>query len=203
MVVPELFCWTKYGSEAGETFPQILSRKDRERQLNGGTFLWGVGNAIGPSIAILIQKTIKPVLVFSPIRSAPRTCDAAPEYIARWTKAETMSGDAYALPAHSIVTSRSGAQGPSRSHYALVCSSATTLQLEPDPETLAFGELRNLLSGRPLGASQVTAVVSRNTKELGGALYRATLMVELCAPYFVRLREPSVCRHSTQVEAGQ
>jgi hypothetical protein len=202
MAIPEVFCWTKYGSEAGEGFSQILERKERERQGNGGTFLWGIGNALGPSISILLEKSERPRLVFSPIRSAPRHCDVAPDYIARWTRAETMSGDTYLLPTHSVVTSRSSAQGPSRAHYALVCYSPRPLQLEPDPETLAFGELRNLLSGRPLGASQVTAVVSRNVKESIGSLYRATLMVELCAPYFVRLKEPAIGRHSTQVEAG-
>ena len=47
-LLPDLFCWTKYGTEAGEDIGAILERKESERLASGGTFLWGVGNAIGP-----------------------------------------------------------------------------------------------------------------------------------------------------------
>lgn len=190
MCLPEYFCWTRYGTEAGESFSLILSRKESERRANGGVFLWGIGNALGPSIGSLVQRTARPKVVFSPIRSLPRACDVTPEQVVRWTSGETLSGNMYILPRHSIVTSRATPQSASRSHYALVCHSPRPLKPDHDQETLSLGELRNLLSGRPLGASQVTAVVARNAEKHSGSLYPATLLVDLLAPYFVRLRNP-------------
>ena len=48
--LPTIFCWTRFGGEAGEPIEQILFRKEQERLANGGVFLWGIGNAVGPSI---------------------------------------------------------------------------------------------------------------------------------------------------------
>jgi hypothetical protein len=49
--------------------------------------------------------------------------------------------------------------------------------------------LTNLVSWRRLGGSQVTAVVKRLPKALGGAGYPVALRAALVEPYFVRLRE--------------
>jgi hypothetical protein len=60
-----------------------------------------------------------------------------------------------------------------------------------DLGTLDVGELQNLLSGRPVGASQVTAVVRHAAR--GGTrirAYRAILRASLEPPFFVRLRSP-------------
>ena len=187
MGLPESFCWTRYGTEAGETFDAILERKERERRGNGGLFLWGIGSALGPSIHALVESTARPQVVFSPIRSAPREQDVSPQRVVRWAAGETLSGERYPLPDASVVTSRFA---PTRSHYALVCFSPQPLRIASSPEELAFRSLRNLISGRPLGASQVTAVVKRNERPSErGPVYPATIVAELRAPFFVRLTE--------------
>ena len=58
-------------------------------------------------------------------------------------------------------------------------------------DTIDFGELRNLLSGRPMGASQVTAVVERSEGSSGlGAPYEVAIRADLVYPYFVCLQRP-------------
>ena len=47
--------------------------------------------------------------------------------------------------------------------------------------------MRNLRSGNQLGASQVTAVVSRDLAAGGIGEYPVMFRAELVAPYFVRL----------------
>ena len=77
--------------------------------------------------------------------------------------------------------------------YALVCATDDTLELA-DLGRLGFPDLRNLLSGRPVGASQVTAVV-RRAEEMSGRDdrdYQISMRARLVEPYFVRLSEPVV-----------
>lgn len=190
MALPKYFCWTRYGTESGESFEHILDRKERERRNNGGIFLWGIGNAIGPSVALLVQSCDNPVVAFSPTKSPPRACDVSPQHVARWTAAETVSGQPYPLPKHSVVRSRFDCRKPKRTHYALVCFSTRRLELGTGLETLALDQLQNLISGRPLGASQVTAVVSRQIGQMGGTTYPVTMLAELRAPYFIKLKGP-------------
>jgi len=45
--LPNNFCWTRMGVEAGEELDRILFRKEYERKLNGGIFTWGIGSALG------------------------------------------------------------------------------------------------------------------------------------------------------------
>ena len=161
MSLPKVFCWTRFGTEAGEEIGQIVARKEEERLRNGGVFLWGIGNPIGPSIGQLIRLDDYPEVIFSPICSAPRKKDTSPEQVVAWTVGETLDGKRYKLPAGSLVTSRYDPQAGRKNHYALVCSSPTVLQLNPKAETISFGSLRNLLTNRPVGASQVTAIVRR------------------------------------------
>jgi hypothetical protein len=54
--------------------------------------------------------------------------------------------------------------------------------------------LRNLVSGRSVAASQVTAVVERSDEasEASGTTYLVRLRARLVAPYFVRLTDPVV-----------
>ncbi len=75
MQLPEHFCWSRFGTEAGEKIDAIIERKERERIENGGIFLWGIGSAIGPSMSRLVELEAKPEVIFSPIRSAPRNVD--------------------------------------------------------------------------------------------------------------------------------
>jgi hypothetical protein len=185
---PNLFCWTRFGTEAGEPIGSILRRKEVERLANGGTFYWGVGNSVAPGIASLLERVARPELLFSPIKSRPRAVDVAPQCVVRWREAITIAGDRITLPETVRVTSRQ-----SRSHYALVCSSTEPLEAA-NRGRLHFNELRNLGSGQPLGSSQVTAVVARqlaaDTRRDDG--YPIALRVFLVEPYFVRLAAPCV-----------
>jgi hypothetical protein len=186
--LPTLFCWTRFGTEAGEGIGSILQRKEIERLANGRVFYWGVGNSVAPGIASLLRRVATPELLFSPIKSRPRPEDVAPERIVRWREAITIAGDRITLPDTVCVTSRQA-----RSHYALVCSSTEPLEVETLGR-LHFSELRNLGSGQPLGSSQVTAVVTRQVDS--GAHrndgYVIALRAFLVEPYFVRLAAPCV-----------
>ena len=192
MPLPRHFCWTRFGTEAGEGVAQILTRKEQERVRNGGVFLWGIGNAIGPSMRQLIRVESEPEVVFSPIRSAPRKEDSAPEKIVRWTAGRTMSGQRYELPAASIVTSRFKPDARRSIHYALVCNSSAILCFDPNGETVSFGKLRNLITHRAIGASQVTAIVTQAAESMRFTArpYPVAMRAHLVFPYFIELLDP-------------
>jgi hypothetical protein len=193
MRLPRTFCWTKFGTEAGEGIAGIIRRKELERESNGGVFLWGVGNAIGPSVEMLLLKNQRPVVVFSPILSKPRAIDVAPERTVAWGGGVGLDGQAIEWPEHSIVTSRASKSGKHRSHYALVCHSESSLQISEEVgERFQMSQVRNLKSGKRVGASQVTSVVERFSKkvDLSKSSYFAAMQVELYPPYFVKLTNP-------------
>lgn len=186
--IPDTFCWTRFGTEAGETISQILRRKEIERRINCGTFFWGIGNSVGPGITELVRESPQPELLFSPIKSPARVADTNPKMVARWRSAETIAGQFFRLPDAVLLTSRMTAH--KRSHYALVCHSDEPLCVSHHGH-ISFHALRNLLSGRSLGSSQVTAVVRllRGTF-LESLTYTIALRVRLVYPFFVRLRDP-------------
>lgn len=189
MSLPNHFCWTRFGSEAGQSAEQILRRKEQERLANNGIFLWGIGNSVGPGIRQLVRMCDHPEVLFSPIRSAPKAIDASPDCVVAWTWGETDDGDFFPLPQHSLVTSRQSMSSPKTTHYALVCFSAEPLCILEETATLQFGALRNFVSGNPVGASQVTAVVKRIAlRSAQGADYKVALRAHLIAPFFIRLR---------------
>jgi hypothetical protein len=182
MISLRYFVWTRYGTEAGEPIEEILRRKEAERVANNGIFLWGIGNALGPSIQALKKRVADPCVVFSPIKTPPRAIDVRPSKVVSWTTGELIDGTAYRLPVHSIVTSRE-----KRAHYALVCFSTQKLCFEAATETVEFGTLRNLVSGRPLGRQQVTAVVERCMTSCGDTYAYPATIVSLYPPYYVKL----------------
>lgn len=191
--LPRAFCWTRFGPEAGEKIQQIINRKEAERRATGGLLLWGVGNSVAPAMAELVRHVDAPEALFSPIRSRPRAVDVDPGCVVRWTEAEDLFGARFELPEQTRVTSRWTPTRQRASHYALVCYSDKPLGLT-DHGSVSFGALRNLRSGTPLGASQVTAVVERAaddrlTNDPQGA-YVVALRAALAAPYFVRLLAP-------------
>jgi hypothetical protein len=191
MGVPDHFCWTRFGVEAGESSESILNRKERERVANRGIFLWGIGNAVGGSMRELLRTGTKPEVLFSPIKSPPRLADSAPPATAAWTWGVTLDGDPFRIPEHSLVTSRYDPARPRNEHFALVCQSYEVLTRSSRKEELLISELRNLVSGRPVGASQVTAVVRREHLEpLKQTRYQVIIRAELVYPYFLRLRGP-------------
>lgn len=194
--LPTMFCWTKYGTEAGEGVDSILQRKEEERQLNEGVFLWGIGNAIGPSIEQLLRSTREPQVVFTPMLSRPATKDVVPSSVGVWHRGVGSDGRTIDLPKHSRVTSR--LTGSGRPHYALVCSRATPLGEAMLPGSVQAGfeaaHVVNLRSGSRVGSSQVTSVVRRVACAWGQGRrnYRVTFTADLVAPYFIRLTEHSV-----------
>lgn len=191
MTLPQYFCWTRFGTEAAQTVEQIFSRKEEERCANGGKFLWGIGNAIGPSLRALLQKTSQPEVLFSPIKAAPKSIDVAPESVVAWTRGETLDGGDFLLPEYSLVTSRYNPGSPKATHYALVCQSDGPLALSGLSERVWIHNLCNILTGRPIGASQVTAVVEQcGWQEEDLAAYPVAVRAKLVTPFFVRLMEP-------------
>lgn len=119
--------------------------------------------------------------------------DVTPTAVVAWTIGETLDGATYTLPRHSLVLSRYEVSSPKNCHYALVCSSDDPLLVGETGPTLAFDSLSNLLSGRPIGASQVTAVVERKRVSVGGRYYLVAFRARLTWPYFIRLWDPVPC----------
>src|SRR5215213_2903772 len=188
--LPDAFCWTKFGTEASESVERILLRKEGERLANGGVFLWGIGNAIGPSIVELARHIQRPHVFFSPIKSRPRRRDVTPPAVVAWTSATAADGSHFALPPHSLVTSSYDPASPKCCHYALICFTEVPLSDGRLPLTVEFDSLRNLRTGRPLGSSQVTAVVRRGPPTArGGRRYNVALHARLIEPYLVRLTQ--------------
>jgi hypothetical protein len=183
---PRYFCWTRYGTESGESAEEILIWKEQQRRMHGGLFLWGIGNSVRPAMLALLSREEWPVVVFSPMASKPQRKDSAPPEVVQWRTAVTLNGTWYDM-AGKLVTSRRKRTG--LKHYALVCRSSVRLGFE-DLGSLRFGDLRNLISGTPLGHSQVTAVVERRDTVLPGKSYPVTMVVELAYPYFLTLGDP-------------
>lgn len=199
MTLPVCFCWTRFGTEAGQAIGEIFERKEQERTANDGVFFWGIGNAIGPSIRELLRRTAIPEVLFSPIRSAPRLADAKPPSVVAWTAAETLGGEPFQLPEHSLVTSRYDPNAPKESSYALVCFSPRPLNESRCDEQIALAKLRNLRTGRPVGASQVTAIVeSMNIAAVEAPKYEVLIRAKLVEPYFLRLRGPLLLSKTDQ-----
>lgn len=187
--LPLSFCWTRFGTEAGETIEEILARKETERQANNGVFFWGIGNSIAPAVGELVRRVDEPEVLFSPIKGRPHRVDVAPDNVVRWTSAQGLTGDAFDLPSHATVTSRWDPSRRAGAHYALVCMSADPLEIT-NTARLDVAGLRNLRSGAPIGASQVTAVVARAAAHHEEGGYAVAFRATLVAPYFVRLRQP-------------
>ncbi len=193
MSIPECFCWTRFGTEAGQTIEQIFTRKEMERKANDGLFFWGIGNALRPSMLELIQQTESPEVIFSPVRGAPRPQDSKPDAVVSWTKADGLFGDNYDLPKGSLITSRLDIENPRSQHYALVCHSESPIGLSMADESIEYGQLRNLVSGRKVGASQVTSVV-RVDHAVDVDLpksYKVSFRAKLVFPYLIALHSPA------------
>lgn len=195
MSLPEFFCWTRFGTEAGQSVEQIFARKEQERIANAGLFFWGIGNAIGPSMLELLRRTNSPEALFSPIQSAPRREDTIPSSVVAWTQAQTLSGEEYQLPNQSLITSRFDLVRPRAKHYALVCYSETQIEVGLPYDYVNFAKLRNLLTSRPVGASQVTAVVKMSRMSASfsprkSLSYKVAFRAQLTPPYLVSLRTP-------------
>jgi len=195
MTLPDSFCWTRFGTEAAEPIEHIILRKEEERLANGGVFVWGIGNAVGPSIRELLDQPSEPEVMFSPMRSSPKETDVHPDAVAVWVCGQALDGSTHKIPQYSLVTSRYSESSPKATHYALVCRSLEPLLPLRSENFLSLRNLRNLRTGRVVGASQVTAVVSRDLEcGEGGPLYLIAIRAQLVYPYFLRLRHPHIAQ---------
>lgn len=189
MSVPRAFCWSKFGTEAGEPAGRIIARKEYERQQNGGVFLWGIGNSIRPSLLKLVDDEPHPEVLFTEMLSQPKEHDVSPAAVQLWREATGIDGSTFELPEYSAVTSRVSGR---RSHFALICRSAEPLGFQPDnsPKFRA-NDVRNILTGNLVGSSQVTSVV-RKAPSLSqeGRSYSVAFRAELVYPYLACLQAP-------------
>lgn len=191
MGLPQYFCWSRFGTEAGQSIEDILLRKEQERIANGGVFLWGIGSALRPSMQELLRRTKDPEVLFSPIKSVARAKDTEPAAVAAWTSAETYEGAPFMLPERSLVTSRYDPESSKKTHYALVCFSKIPLKISISTERISSRSLVNLISARPVGASQVTAVVQCKLTDIAkDPDYHVSMRVRLAYPYFLSLSNP-------------
>lgn len=70
--LPPTFCWTKIGTESGEELPTVVLRKEWERRLGGGRFLWGINQPLGSSAQVAAHRTGSLLALFSPVASRVR-----------------------------------------------------------------------------------------------------------------------------------
>lgn len=207
--VPHHFIWTKVQAEAGQSLNLIFNRKELERQ-SGGTFWWGIGESKAEQIKLLLAIDPTPQVLFSRMLSVPHKRDSDPDSVLLWEAYKTIRGD-IPLPLHVVTTSRAHDQKGNlkRRHYALVCTSPTVLMHSGGNGALRTNTLRNFGErGKPIGASQVTAVVSCATHHDCGRTYPITARAMLAAPFAVQLTSPRMLSEpetrllNSAVEAG-
>jgi hypothetical protein len=192
--LPPKFCWTKMGTESGEGLEAIIRRKEWERQLGSGSFLWGIGQSLG-SNAKIAARDISLRAFFSPMVSKAKAIDVKPDEVVLWNAWVDQQGQIRQLPIHCFVTSRASLPSGRKkeSHYALVCFSNSKLDAQQEDICIFPSYLRNLTTNKPLGASQVTAVVrvEQGTDEAYITKgYSISFSTELLSPYCVQLAQP-------------
>lgn len=192
----DIICWTRMQAEAGQPIDAIVRRKEFEREVSGGVFCWGIGNAPPRSLPELVRSGRQIDVVFSLMKSRPRTIDTAPDRIAVWRAYYDVAGNERRLPPGSLVTSRMSASG--RAHYALICRSEKKLEIT-DAGAFDPTAYRNVsIAGRPVGASQVTALLRRVAMEGADAGYRVNLCASLTNSLWVKLADPLVLSSRAQ-----
>lgn len=194
--LPQTFCWTKIGPEAGEDVATIRLRKEWERQLGEGQFFWGVGQSLGDSPADADRGHAGLPVVFSPMLSKAKAIDRAPEGVLLWNAWIDDTGETQSLPSYCFITSRSvlpSGRAKER-HYALVCVSDRELHEEVEC-WITPSQLRNFAANTLLGASQVTAIVRMQNaapeEPASRIRYPVSFIASLKPPYIVRLAQPT------------
>ncbi|ADG72958.1 conserved hypothetical protein [Cellulomonas flavigena DSM 20109] len=188
--LPSQFCWTKFGTEAGDEVDAIRARKESERRSGGGLFYWGIGNSVGPSLRLLVSQVREPEVLFTPMLSRPAYLDVNPASVASWRFGVGLDGVPHALRT-GVVTSKSPVVNRARRHFALVCHSEDRLDVDLDYEGFTSSSVVNLRTGAQVGSSQVTSIVRRVPELGGGRPYRVAFRARLVAPYFLTLTSSS------------
>lgn len=194
-----LVCWTRMQAQAGQDIESIVARKELERRAGDGLFFWGVGNAPSRSVGKLAATGEDIDVVFSLMKSRPQARDVAPAGVLVWRTYFDRHEVEHPLPPHVLVTSRMEAGSRARAvHYALVCSSPEELRLDGrgpfDPS--AYRNIGD--AGRPVGSSQVTALVVRTRAESPVSDYWINFRAKLAGSYWVRLARPCVLAQASR-----
>lgn len=197
-----VLCWTRMQAEAGQNLSAIIERKELERKAGNGLFFWGIGNAPNRKIGHLAREKEDVDVVFSIMKARPKKQDLSPSGLLVWQRYIDSEGAEHPIPNHVLVTSKLGAgKNGKRVHYALLCKSNKPLELQ-DYGPFDPSAYRNVSEGqRPVGASQVTALVSRTSVESLEAAYRVNLRARLAWSYWVRLCQPCLLQINTKLDA--
>lgn len=184
----EMVCWSRMQSEAGQDLQSIILRKEIERSAGKGLFCWGVGNAPSRSIPGLARSGADVDVVFSLMKSHPKAIDSAPASLRIWRSYFDQAGHERPLPPATLITSRGDTGARAKSvHYALMCRSELPLSFGDfgpfDPS--AYRNVSEI--GGAVGASQVTALLRRVSREVGAPSYKINLRAKLELGYWVRL----------------
>lgn len=181
--------WTRMQTESGEDLSQILQRKEWERLAGNGLFFWGIGNSLRMPNQSSRQDEIP--VVFSRMISKAKEGDVRPGAVLIWRKFFSPTGTLQDLPAHALVTSKAyTSTGLKQSHYALVCRSSSQLG-SGTPRPFDPTAYRNLGGGqRPVGFSQVTAVIEQVGVESNESRYAIDFQAVLRPPYILKLADP-------------
>lgn len=184
-------CWSRMQAEAGHALEKIIQRKEYEREAGGGQFFWGVGNPPSTAIASLSRLKVPVRVIFSVMKSKPKSIDISPSRTVVWRKYYDEHGVERCLPPHALITSRGdSASGPKLRHYALMCRLNERLELRQG-EGFDPAAYRNLgKDGGPVGASQVTALLRQVETPAEATDYRVNLAAWLTGGYWVRLSDP-------------
>ena len=193
--IPSTFCWSKMGVESGERLAAIICRKEWERRLGNGYFFWGIGQSLGKKINFVTSETSILKAIFSPMLSKARSIDSSPGSVVFWNAWVDSTGRTRPLPVHSFITSRaflpSGKR--KRSHFALVCFSDQELNKQNHTLSVSSNYLRNVKTNKPLGSSQVTAIVNTIAQEeefTRSKRYTVSFTAELRQPCCIQLAQP-------------
>jgi hypothetical protein len=175
-------CWTRMQAEAGQSLSRIVRRKDLERRAGNGMFFWGVGNAPPRAVPALARIGAEIDVLFSIMKSRPKLQDVAPSRVLAWRSYVDADGVVRSIPRNVLVTSRAGSRD---CHYALICRSEGTLEIK-DLGPFDPAAYRNYGGGRPVGSSQVTALLERcQSGEIGE--YRVAMSARLVGSMWVKL----------------
>lgn len=183
-----VICWTRMQAEAGQSLEAIVTRKDLEREAGEGLFCWGIGNAPPRSLHEMVRSGPDIDVVFSMMKSRPKSSDVAPSAVIVWRSYFDIDGEERALPPNVLVTS--GPKTGARAHYALMCHAEQPLKLADMGAFDPTAYLNVSESARPVGASQVTALLRRVAGEQENAGYRINLRASLVKSSWVKLGKP-------------
>lgn len=195
---PRTFCWTKIEAEMGEDLATTVLRKEWERRLGGGRFLWGVGQQPSGSARLANQRGASTLALFSPKSSANRARKSRRADMLLWNAWIDVNGQVRPLPSHVLIPSSTRLpSGKRREHYyALVCSSPQDLRIG-HRLSISPGNLAHYGSGKRLGAATATAIVEfqpDSGAECARKRYPVAFAVALATPLFVKLAQPTLIK---------